>query len=213
MKLWLAWTFITAIGWLFSAYLGSYIGFEDDTAYLASFFKVGNDFEWGTVYGLIYGLIVGFSSWIFLRNRIRLSALWIPLTVLGFSVGNGCGSYLNGWLYDNVDLVSPSVHLFLDSGYGIVNGFWVALTQGFALREARLNAYSWFRATWLGIAVGEFLGWAILWQILPIGIVDFSPTLADMLAGGFAGLVVGGATGLVLVLEPQEKDPFDHPSL
>ncbi|MEO0533208.1 MAG: hypothetical protein AAF215_05005 [Cyanobacteria bacterium P01_A01_bin.123] len=209
MKLWLSWTLITALGWLISAYLGAFIGFEDDTAYIASFFNVGNNFEWGIVYGLIYGLIVGISSWVFLHNRIRLSALWIPLTFLGFAVGNGLGSYLNAWAYDNIEAVDSGVQLFLDSWYGIVNGFWVALCQSSVLRNTHINAYSWFKAAWLSIALGEFLGWAILWQILPIALLDFSPALADMMAGSLVGLIVGGITGLVLIAAPQETDLFD----
>ena len=211
MNLWLTWTLITALGWLVSAYLGSFIGFGGDATSFFPFLSIENDLEWGVAYGLAYGLIIGVSSWLFLRNRVNLPIAWIPLTILGFTAGNGLASYvLYGVVYNTIDIFNSSLDLFIDGLYGVVNGVCVALCQSLVLRTTRLNPWTWFRATWAGMVLGEFIGWTLFLRIAnefirdqtTLGFTHNWPTVIDTAAGSIAGLVVGAMTGIVLISIP-----------
>ncbi|MEM6591924.1 MAG: hypothetical protein AAF651_08715 [Cyanobacteria bacterium P01_C01_bin.73] len=202
MALWLSWSIIMALAWAASGYLGAFIGFEEDVGAIGEFFNVDSNWEWGLTYGLIYGAFVGVSSWLFLRDRVRLPFIWIPLTIVGFTIGNGLGSYV---VYD-IWVDGPYGNPVFDSLYGFLNGLCIALVQSFVARQSRLEPLLWFGLTVAGVTVGEYIAWYLILGQLPYEWFDAFAGPIEAAGGAIAGAIFGGTTGIALLTLTPEVD-------
>lgn len=211
IKLWLKWTINCALGELLGIGIAGAIAFgvngiigEPQTIsskILVLFFML--------VAGFIEGFMLGIFQWTVLKNKFQKipKNKWIFYTILVAVLGWFFGMLPSLFFISpdatsnnaqSSDFDNPIIFALLSMGTGITLGAVFGLFQWFVLKHYAQKAYLWILANSLGWGLG--LGWIYIFASLPSENTTLLTNITLGILGGlFAGLSVGGVTGLFFI--------------
>lgn len=171
---WVRWCFAHAIG-------GGVGGVLSATLGAISLKTPGDVANWATL-----GASLGIAQWFVLEPHLRISALWVLTSALGWSVFAFFPGRPEGWFIA-----------------GLAVGF---LQWLFLRRKVAKGAFWWVPANAVAWAVAGLIASIVLWAIQQYGGIPFpiSFVLAAPLGGLIGGLLIGFVLARMTAL-PQEK--------
>ncbi|MEO6062178.1 MAG: hypothetical protein ABIQ99_09585 [Thermoflexales bacterium] len=135
----------------------------------------------GFVFGSVSGLIISTLQWLVLKPHAPTARLWIPLNVVGFGLAHA--------LNDAVPYRPLDLPYILGIG-----GVMLGLVQSIALRGAVSASIIWAPIAAVAWVMGLLLGHAWL------SLIDKNPIAEIGAVFGTAGMTIGAATGVALML-------------
>ncbi len=142
------------------------------------------------VFGAVDGLALGAAQWILLRKILFRSWVWIPLTGLGWTVGQMLWSLMMTEPIPNV--LGGLVAFTLGRG---LTGLAAGLLQWFVLRDRFSGASIWIWATMIGTPLGQYV------------FVLLRPAPPRFWAPAGAGAITAMVTSLALLLLVRGRTP------
>ncbi len=143
------------------------------------------------VFGATVGLALGAAQWIRLRKILVRSWMWIPLTGLGWLIGQMLWSLMMTEPIPNV--LGGLVAFILGRGF---TGLSVGLLQWFVLRNRFSGGSIWILATVVGSPLGQYV------------FVLLRPAPPPFWAPAGAGAITAMVTSLALFLLVRRRTPI-----
>jgi hypothetical protein len=164
--------------WFWPAWGAAFLGFPIAGAVATPLVGPVESVGAALIAGAVAGAVIGAAQWLVLRRRLPLSALWVPATAGGMSLGMALGQVLLG--HDTT--MQP---LLLR---GLVVGAAIGAAQGALLRGVLPTPTLW--------ATVVTLGWPLGWAVSAAIGLDLTWNWAVFGASG--ALIFQLATGLTL---------------
>lgn len=193
----LVWTLVTVISWsinvpiLFTAFLGAAGRTLFDTEFGYPYLMVWVTF--GTIAGVMAGIIAGITQWLVLRTQTNWAGQWLRNSILGWIVSWGFvfGVFALARVVQlNLATKIPQfIILSIILGCG---GVIIGCSQWIVLRQYTIRTGWWLLMNAVVLPTGIMVG-SFVTRRGPNDIFDF------ILWGGIAGLIIGIATGGVMV--------------
>jgi hypothetical protein len=208
LRLPLFWVLVSAIGGVAAYFAVPLIG---SAAALGLFNETipGLVFAGAPMGGALAGLLVGAGQWLVLRRYQARAWVWVPATIIGWSLGLFATTGLFFWLVqDGLGYITLILPMALGGGV-------IAYAQGLILRRWMRITTSWWI---LANAMGLVVGW-----IIALGLASGASQSASLppgaglaVLGALHGAFVGLESGVAIVAfsalanYDREKEANDH---
>jgi len=121
-----AWIPLTAIGFLLGLFLGLYLGDRFDSGY------------WNPSMPIAVGTVLGITQWPVIAKQVTRSILWIPMSIISWTIGLGITLVVFDHFTTNYILVNYSLEF--GAGLGLLCGILVGSISGiFLISHIRMS--------------------------------------------------------------------------